>query len=844
MILEVGREMILFKHNISSREDNFMHYLNRYLRFPKTLQNIYLHLKTRRAKRNNFIDFFDKLPTGFDGEIYLQLNSDVRQAGIDPSKHYYTYGQHEKRLYKYPELNILPGNDLTHKSETILCVSHNASRSGAPILTLNLVQSLSQYYNVVVLLLGDGELITAFQSIAKEVILEPALRGNAQIALPLLTKVCNRHNIFFAIINSIESRGVLPTLASLCVPTITLLHEFASYTRPRNAFLDAFFWSSKIVFSTQLTLENALNEYPDLYNFAAEVIPQGECIFKCEAISEDDQEVERIRLNLLMRPEGKSDGVFVILGAGTVHIRKGVDLFIECASRVLRSPGGDKCRFVWVGQGYNPDDDGNYSVYLADQIQRAGLEKHIVFTGETTEIEFAYQLADLFLLSSRLDPLPNVAIEAMHCGLPVICFNKTTGIADFLIQHGLGDYCVAYYLDTMELSQKVLALVQSVTLWQKVSDLSKAASLATFCMQRYASSINVLARSAQKQMMQEKLDTQVILASGLFLSNFSLPLNNNLSDFSAIRGYIRSWKTKINRRKPFPGFHPGIYLEHYGLTNNESDPFADYLQNGQPQGVWNCTTITAGSDTKWPIDNIRVALHLHVYYPDMLHDIMNRLEVNIIRPDLFISVNNSNSMNLVTNSLLNYTGKIVAIQIVPNRGRDIGPLLTVFGNKLVKDYDIIGHIHTKKSLHIKDRSFSSIWNNFLLENLLGGNSGGRMADAIISVMSNDIKTGIVFPDNPSVIGWTKNRQIAEIIALQLGISKLPDEFNFPVGTMFWICSSVLKRFVDIDLQWEDYPPEPLPIDGSILHAIERLFGIVCTSENMRYAVTHVPGVTR
>jgi hypothetical protein len=40
--------------------------------------------------------------------------------------------------------------------------------------------------------------------------------------------------------------------------------------------------------------------------------------------------------------------------------------------------------------------------------------------------------ADLFLLSSRLDPLPNVAIDELTMGLPVLCFEKTSGIADFM----------------------------------------------------------------------------------------------------------------------------------------------------------------------------------------------------------------------------------------------------------------------------------------------------------------------------------------------------------------------------------------------------------------------------
>jgi lipopolysaccharide biosynthesis protein len=42
---------------------------------------------------------------------------------------------------------------------------------------------------------------------------------------------------------------------------------------------------------------------------------------------------------------------------------------------------------------------------------------------------------------------------------------------------------------------------------------------------------------------------------------------------------------------------------------------------------------------------------------------------------------------------------------------------------------------------------------------------------------------------------------------------------------------------------EDYPPEPLPHDGTILHAIERLLPFVARHAGCRFATTHVPGVT-
>ena len=114
-----------------------------------------------------------------------------------------------------------------------------------------------------------------------------------------------------------------------------------------------------------------------------------------------------------MRPEAAGDALVIVLGAGSVHLRKGVDLFIEVAARVVSGPGGDHCRFIWLGNGYDPDGDVDYSAYLADQIQRAGLEEHLFFAGETRAIETAYREADIFLMSSRLDPMPNVAVDAL-----------------------------------------------------------------------------------------------------------------------------------------------------------------------------------------------------------------------------------------------------------------------------------------------------------------------------------------------------------------------------------------------------------------------------------------------
>jgi lipopolysaccharide biosynthesis protein len=62
--------------------------------------------------------------------------------------------------------------------------------------------------------------------------------------------------------------------------------------------------------------------------------------------------------------------------------------------------------------------------------------------------------------------------------------------------------------------------------------------------------------------------------------------------------------------------------------------------------------------------------------------------------------------------------------------------------------------------------------------------------------------------------------------------------------MFWARSSVLKSLVDLELRWEDYPPEPVRINGTILHSMERMLGVLPGLTGFECAVTHAEGTGR
>ncbi len=119
-----------------------------------------------------------------------------------------------------------------------------------------------------------------------------------------------------------------------------------------------------------------------------------------------------------------------------------------------------------------------------------------------------------------------------------------------------------------------------------------------------------------------------------------------------------------------------------------------------------------------------------------------------------------------------------------------------------------------------------------------------MADIILGKMAEDHNVMMVFPDDPFIVGWGKNFSFGEKLLSDMAIKYHDQELCFPIGTMFWARPRGLKALFKLNLNWEDYPEEPLPYDGSLLHAIERLFGVVAVSSGGSILLTHVPGRTR
>jgi len=166
------------------------------------------------------------------------------------------------------------------------------------------------------------------------------------------------------------------------------------------------------------------------------------------------------------------------------------------------------------------------------------------------------------------------------------------------------------------------------------------------------------------------------------------------------------------------------------------------------------------------------------------------------------------------------------VRVVENRGRDIAPMVCEFG-RLLKQYDFICHIHTKKSTHA-DAAMAG-WREYLFHQLLGSEKQIRK---IFSRFADSSRLGIVYPQGFHRLPywgytWLSNRPLAREWRHRLGIADMPEGYlDFPAGSMFWARGPALEPLFDAGITLADFPEEAGQTDGTLAHCLERLLALV------------------
>jgi len=117
---------------------------------------------------------------------------------------------------------------------------------------------------------------------------------------------------------------------------------------------------------------------------------------------------------------GSDEFVVLFIADSVKNQRKGFDLLIEALSNLKNI----KITILIIGKGEIPAVNMLKIISLGE-------------VNSSSEMEACYRMADVFVLPSREDNLPNVMLESFACGTPIIGFH-TGGIAEHTIENLTG----------------------------------------------------------------------------------------------------------------------------------------------------------------------------------------------------------------------------------------------------------------------------------------------------------------------------------------------------------------------------------------------------------------------
>jgi lipopolysaccharide biosynthesis protein len=135
-----------------------------------------------------------------------------------------------------------------------------------------------------------------------------------------------------------------------------------------------------------------------------------------------------------------------------------------------------------------------------------------------------------------------------------------------------------------------------------------------------------------------------------------------------------------------------------------------------------------------------------------------------------------------------------------------------------------------------------LWASTLKRGLLDPDLAGKA----LGILQENASIPLYYPTAERVLstagyGWTTNGTFAKQMLSRLGIPWIDSRFPYPAGAMFIASPWLIEILRELDLSPEDFPAEPLPVDGSLAHALERIIGYVPHYLGLRHLTLSMDG---
>ena len=233
------------------------------------------------------------------------------------------------------------------------------------------------------------------------------------------------------------------------------------------------------------------------------------------------------------------------------------------------------------------------------------------------------------------------------------------------------------------------------------------------------------------------------------------------------------------------------------------------------------------------------AVLLHLYYPDLWPEFAQALTRIPAPCDLYVSLSEGRDEALA--DIVRARPDAVVIRH-PNRGRDIAPRLALLRMACTHNYAQLLLLHSKKSPHLRDVESIHIpflkhcdgdhWRQELLTTLT------QQPQHIFDLFAQQPKLGLIGPQGFWLgLQGDPNTTRLRQWALRMGIVPDATRQGYFAGSMFWCRPQALIPLLALDLAITDFEHESGQTDGTLAHAVERLFALSTEKAGLQVADT-------
>ena len=259
-----------------------------------------------------------------------------------------------------------------------------------------------------------------------------------------------------------------------------------------------------------------------------------------------------------------------------------------------------------------------------------------------------------------------------------------------------------------------------------------------------------------------------------------------------------------------------------------------------------------------PLSPKKVALLMHIYYADQIEYCFQYASSMPGYADVYITTIEKNRQ-AIEKKFKELECNKLEVRVIKNRGRDMSALYVGCADILKSDYyDYICCIHDKKSPQV-GMLFGMSFRDLTFENTLATKA---YVENIIGTLDRNPLLGYL--GFPYMIGgpywpvltnaWASEQNFVSTkeILSRCGINCKISMDKPPIlyANVFWCRPNALKPLSDLQLSYEDFDEEPLGIDGTFSHALERAVTYVAQSQGYysgvlytdEYASIYIPAL--